>query len=61
MLSLSVKLNHHLGEVLGRGEKHHMAFLARMPFGFLLTLQFWVSLKVTPKRRMLDFNQYRAS
>ena len=55
-----MKLNHHLGEVLGRGEKRHMAFLARMPFGFLLTLQFWVSLKVTPKRRMLDFNQYRA-
>lgn len=60
MLNLSLELNDHLGELLGRGEKYHVAFLARTPFGFLVTLQFWVSLKVTPKRRMLDCNQYRA-
>lgn len=61
MLSLSLELNDQLGELLGQ---RNMPFLARMPFGFPATLQFWVSLRVTPKRGLhviFYYNKCRAS
>ena len=61
MLSLSLELNDQLGELLGQ---RNMPFLARMTFGFPATLQFWVSLRVTPKRGLhviFYYNKCRAS
>lgn len=54
MLSLSLELNNHLGGMLQGREKRHVAFLTRMPLGFLVTLQFGSVFKQLPREEYLS-------